>query len=83
MYDDDMSQGLGSMRHRIDLDYEVSADPWKRHRALYLPRPGPEMSGLYTCKVSTLENEVQSSSSMIVYTPPRWVSQCYIIKSET
>ena len=59
------------MRHRIDLDYEISADPWKRHRALYLLRPGVEMSGLYTCKVSTLENEVQSSRTMIVYTPPR------------
>ena len=67
----DTSQGLGSMRHRIDLDYEISADPWKRHRALYLLRPGVEMSGLYTCKVSTLENEVQSSRTMIVYTPPR------------
>ena len=33
--------------------------------------PGVEMSGEYTCKVSTLENEVTRSSTMVVYTPPR------------
>ena len=44
-------QGLGSMRHKIDLDYEISADPYKRHRALYISQPSLEMSGEYTCKV--------------------------------
>ena len=44
-------QGLGSMRHKLDLDYEISADPYKRHRALYISQPSTEMSGVYTCKV--------------------------------
>jgi len=64
-------QGLGSMRHKISLDYEISRDPFKRHRALYIVDPTVEMSGEYTCKVSTLENEASSSSTMVVYTPPR------------
>ena len=64
-------QGLGSMRHKLYLDYEISADPYKRHRALYIVEPTVEMSGLYTCKVSTLENEASQSSTMVVYTPPR------------
>ena len=60
------------MRYKIDLDYEVSADPYKRHRALYISQPSVEMSGEYTCKVSTLDNEVSASSTMVIYTPPRY-----------
>lgn len=64
-------RGLGSMRRRIDLDFEVTRDPYTRHRALYLVRPTVDMSGVYTCKVSTLDNEVSASSRMVVYSPPR------------
>ena len=64
-------QGLGAMRGRIDLDFEISSDPYTRHRALYIYNPTVEMSGEYTCKVSTLENEVSVTSRMVVYTPPR------------
>ena len=63
-------QGLGAMRGRIDLDFEISSDPYTRHRALYIYHPTVEMSGEYTCKVSTLENEVSLPSRMVVYTPP-------------
>lgn len=63
-------QGLGTMRERIDLDFEVTRDPYTRHRALFLIRPTIDMSGVYTCKVSTLDNEVSQSSRMIVYSPP-------------
>ena len=64
------------MRHKINLDYEISRlDPYTRHRALFIQNPSVEMSGEYTCKVSTLENEASQSSTMIVYTPPRWVDQ--------
>jgi len=63
-------QGLGTMRERIDLDFEVTRDPYTRHRALFLIRPTIDMSGVYTCKVSTLDNEVSKSSRMIVYSPP-------------
>ena len=64
-------QGLGAMRGRIDLDFEISSDPYTRHRALYIYNPTVEMSGEYTCKVSTLENEVSVTSNMVVYSPPR------------
>ena len=67
-------QGLGAMRGRIDLDYQISSDPYTRHRALYIYNPTIEMSGEYTCKVSTLENEVSVTSCMVVYTPPRQVA---------
>lgn len=68
-------QGLGSMRHKINLDYEISQmDPYTRHRALFIQNPSVEMSGEYTCKVSTLENEASQSSTMVVYTPPSRLS---------
>jgi len=66
-------QGLGAMRGKINLDYDVSPDPWERHRGLYLYAPSIEMSGDYTCKISTMENEVSKTKRMTVYVPPRQI----------
>ena len=55
------------MRGKLNLDYDVSPDPWERHRALYLYWPTVEMSGDYTCKISTLQNEVSQTKKMTVY----------------
>ena len=65
---------LGAMRGRIYLDFEITSDPYTRHRALYIYNQTVEMSGEYTCKVSTLENEVSVTNRMVVYTPPRRVA---------
>ena len=62
-----ISQGVGMMKGRINLDYERSPDPYDRHRALYLYLPTTEMTGDYTCKVSTLQNDVSSTRRMTVY----------------
>lgn len=55
------------MRGKINLDHDMSPNPWERHRGLYLHWPTIEMSGDYTCKVSTMENEVTKSKKMTVY----------------
>ena len=55
------------MRGKINLDYDISPSPFNRHRALYLYSPTTDMSGNYTCKVSTLQNEVTMTKTMIVY----------------
>ena len=55
------------MRGKINLDYDISPSPFNRHRALYLYAPTTDMSGNYTCKVSTLQNEVTMTKAMIVY----------------
>ena len=60
-------QGVGMMKGRINLDYEHSPDPYDRHRALYLYLPTTEMTGDYTCKVSTLQNDVTGTKRMTVY----------------
>lgn len=55
------------MKGRINLDYEHSPDPYDRHRALYLYLPTTEMTGDYTCKVSTLQNDVTGTKRMTVF----------------
>ena len=55
------------MKGRINLDYERSPDPYDRHRALYLYYPTTEMTGDYTCKVSTLQNDVTATKRMTVF----------------
>ena len=55
-------------RH-LDLDYAVSdtRDRFKRHRALLLRRPTLDLSGSYTCKVSTFTDEEVKRKSMTIY----------------
>ena len=55
------------MRGKINLDHDISPDPWERHRGLYLYAPSIDMSGDYTCKISTLQNEVSKTKKMTVY----------------
>ena len=54
-------------RKHVDLDYVVHSDSHKKHRALLLKRPTTELSGAYTCKVSTFVSEDVRREKMIVY----------------
>ena len=55
-------------RQHIDLDHvTVHTDSHKKHRALLLKRPTTELSGSYTCKVSTFVSEDVRRKKMIVY----------------
>ena len=55
------------MRGKVNLDYKISDVPYMRHRALYLYNPAVDMTGDYTCKVSTLKNEAAMTKKMVVY----------------
>lgn len=55
-------------RHHVDLDHVVHhTDSHKRHRALMLKKPTTELSGTYTCKVSSFVSEDVRRKKMIVY----------------
>ena len=56
-------------RNHVDLDHVVQhvSDSHKKHRALLLKRPTTELSGLYTCKVSTFVSEDVRRKKMTVY----------------
>ena len=66
-----LPRGLGIMEGKIDLDFQMGRDPYSKHRALSIKSPTISMSGDYTCKVSTVKNEVSLTSAMVVYVPPK------------
>lgn len=41
------------LRNRVDMDFTVSTVPWEMYRALRILKPTTELSGKYTCDVST------------------------------
>ena len=53
-------------RH-VNLRYLASDDPYKMHRALFLKDIGTELSGRYSCRVSSIHGEDYRSTQMIIY----------------
>ncbi|CAB0035277.1 unnamed protein product [Trichogramma brassicae] len=51
----------------IDLDYKASSDNNTMYRAMKFVRPSIELTGNYTCQISTWQHEVTQTASMIVY----------------
>lgn len=60
-------QALGILKDRLDLSYKVSSDKNKMYRALKIIDVTPDLTGTYTCKVSTFENEDKATKKMIIY----------------
>ena len=54
-------------KDHINLDYTVHQDAYKRHRALHIKKPTVELSGTYTCKVSTFRDEDIKRKRMMIY----------------
>lgn len=59
-------QSLGVLKDRVNLEYQASVDANSIHRALYILETGPDLSGNYTCSVSTLESEDVKTKGMLV-----------------
>ncbi|CAK1578800.1 unnamed protein product [Parnassius mnemosyne] len=62
-------QDMGILRGRVDLTYRASNDPLKMHRALRIVKPNTDISGEYTCVVSTFMEEDSRTKQMIVFVP--------------
>lgn len=60
-------QELGILKGKLDLSYKVSDDMFKAHRALRIVKPGTELSGEYTCVVSTFLAEDKKTKHMTVF----------------
>ena len=54
-------------RKYIDLKYKASDDPYTKYRAMKLNKPGIDLTGEYTCVISTFADEQSASASMVVY----------------
>lgn len=51
----------------IDLTYKASDDPFTEYRAMKLDKPGIDLTGDYTCVISTFEDEKAANFSMVIY----------------
>lgn len=64
-------QELGILKGRLNLDYSASKDTHSVHRALHIIQTGPDLSGNYTCLVSTFKNEDRKTKRMLVLVPEK------------
>ncbi|KAK9878651.1 hypothetical protein WA026_023101 [Henosepilachna vigintioctopunctata] len=60
---------LGVLKGRVNLDYSASSDINSIHRALQITKPGPDLSGNYTCAVSSYFSEDRKTKSMLIVDP--------------
>eukprot|EP00096_Caligus_rogercresseyi_P012667 TRINITY_DN5385_c0_g1_i1.p1 TRINITY_DN5385_c0_g1~~TRINITY_DN5385_c0_g1_i1.p1 ORF type:complete len:276 (+),score=48.18 TRINITY_DN5385_c0_g1_i1:295-1122(+) len=59
-----------TFRDHLDLNHSVSdEDDFKRYRAILLKDPTVNLSGVYTCKVSSFLSEDIKEKEMIIYSP--------------
>lgn len=58
----------GVLKDRLDMDFVVStADAYSRFRALRIPKPSTELSGKYTCLVTSLAGQDSREQIMTVF----------------
>ncbi|KAF0312492.1 hypothetical protein FJT64_016768 [Amphibalanus amphitrite] len=67
-------QAFGILRGRVNLGHVISNDPQMRHRAIQLVHPRPELSGEFTCKVSTWSGVDTATKRMVIYAPVKSMS---------
>ncbi|KAJ8725250.1 hypothetical protein PYW07_016208 [Mythimna separata] len=60
-------QALGILRNRVDLSHKVSDNPYTQHRAVHITSVVPELTGNYTCVVSTFMAEDEKTSPMTIF----------------
>uniref|UniRef100_T1J0S8 Ig-like domain-containing protein n=1 Tax=Strigamia maritima TaxID=126957 RepID=T1J0S8_STRMM len=62
-------QALGVLKGRLDMFYEASSDPHKKHRALSILQPTINLTGVYKCHVSSNYNDAVKWQKMVIYSP--------------
>lgn len=60
-------RALGRLSDRIDLEYMVTDDESNMYRALRIKNVTLDLSGNYTCKVSSFYNEQVKTKKLIIY----------------
>ncbi|XP_043206514.1 uncharacterized protein LOC122372903 isoform X1 [Amphibalanus amphitrite] len=67
-------QAFGALRGHVNLGHVVSDDPLKVHRAVQIVRPTTQMSGDYTCRVTTWRGVDSATKKMVIYAPAQWMN---------
>ncbi|XP_063822611.1 uncharacterized protein LOC135072577 isoform X1 [Ostrinia nubilalis] len=60
-------QVIGLLKGKVDLNFRISEEPLQAYRAIKILRPTTDLSGNYTCVVSTFLEEDRQTRSMLVY----------------
>ncbi|ROT81077.1 hypothetical protein C7M84_000167, partial [Penaeus vannamei] len=68
---------LGLLKGRLDLKHQVSEDEYMKHRALAIVNPTSELTGEYTCWISSFESEAYKRKKIIIYSPAVDMSMTY------
>ncbi|XP_022917622.1 uncharacterized protein [Onthophagus taurus] len=76
-------QDFGILKGRLNLEYSASKDINSVHRALHIMKPGLDLSGEYTCSVSTFNGEDVKSKKMLVYAPQKNIELKQTLIDET
>ncbi|XP_050679926.1 uncharacterized protein LOC126975877 [Leptidea sinapis] len=64
-------QALGILKDKLDLSFKVSRNPYTQHRALRISQPTTELTGNYTCVVSTFLAEDEKTKPMTIFVPEK------------
>ena len=57
----------GLLEDHIDVNFTISKEPYKIHRALYLKNLETNLTGLYKCVVSTFTKEEFQMQKLVIY----------------
>ncbi|KRT84683.1 hypothetical protein AMK59_337 [Oryctes borbonicus] len=57
-------------KKRVDLNYNVSDDRLTKYRALKIANVTTDITGEYTCQVSSMYAEASRAKTMVIYEPP-------------
>ncbi|XP_045471457.1 uncharacterized protein LOC123678466 [Harmonia axyridis] len=64
-------QVLGVLKDRLNIKNVAAPDANRLYRALHILEAQPDLSGNYTCSVSSLQSEDIRTKSMLVFVPER------------
>ena len=56
-----------TFKNHINIEYEISSDPYLKHRALNLQDLSTKLSGRYSCRVSSIFKDDFKSRDLIIY----------------
>ncbi|KOB71539.1 Uncharacterized protein OBRU01_13950 [Operophtera brumata] len=60
-------QVIGLLKGKVELNFRISDEPLQAYRAIKILRPTTDLSGNYTCVVSTFMEEDRQTRPMLVY----------------
>ncbi|CAH2108353.1 unnamed protein product [Euphydryas editha] len=60
-------QVIGLLKGKVDLNFKISEDPLQAYRAIKIVKPTTDLSGMYTCVVSTFLEEDRQTRPMLIY----------------